>query len=33
VPNISKINSELGWSPKKSLEETINDVIVWCKLA
>lgn len=33
VPDISKINSELGWSPKKSLEETINDVIVWCKLA
>jgi UDP-glucose 4-epimerase len=33
VPGISKINSELGWSPKKSLEETINDVIAWCKLA
>ena len=33
VPNISKIHSELGWSPKKSLEETINDVITWCKLA
>ena len=33
VPDISKINSELGWSPKKSLEETINDVVVWCKLA
>ena len=33
VPDISKINSELGWSPKKSLEETINDVIKWCKQA
>jgi UDP-glucose 4-epimerase len=33
VPNISKINSELGWSPKKSLEETINDVILWYKIA
>ena len=33
VPNTSKINSELGWSPKKSLEETINDVILWYKLA
>lgn len=31
VPDISKIDSELGWSPKKSLEETINDVITWCK--
>ena len=31
VPDISKINSELGWSPKKSLEETINNVITWCK--
>ena len=33
VPDISKINSELGWSPKKSLEETIDDVIKWCKQA
>jgi UDP-glucose 4-epimerase len=31
VPDISKINSELGWSPKKSLEETISDVVTWCK--
>ena len=33
VPDISKINSELGWSPKKSLKETIDDVIKWCKQA
>ena len=32
VPDIQKINSELGWFPKKNLEEIIIDAINWSKL-
>jgi len=32
VPDIQKIDSELGWFPKRNLEEIITDVINWSKL-
>ena len=31
ISDISKVSKELGWSPKVSLDDGLNDVISWLK--